>query len=483
VNKINKAFLFYPPGDLYQRGEDRSQGNVSNSSATSMRAPNDMGYVSAQLKRRNIEIFFKDYPSEKKSYEDLESDYVDFLPDIVCISTTTSTVEKDLQIINRLKEKNNKPLFVIKGSLFFSAPIDLLKSLDLKNINYLIGGEIEFAFDHLVENINKNKNDLSEIPGIFYKVSGEWTSTKFGAWNKDIDNLPFPDRSVINNKLYVRPDTEEPQATIATSRGCPAACIYCLTPTISGKATRFRDPKKVLSELEDCYYNHGIKNFFFKSDTFTINSHWVLEVCNAIKNSGLKNKIEWVANSRVKPLEQETLYAMREAGCWLVAFGFESGSDETLKKIKKGADSKDNILAAEMTKKADLKLYGFYLIGLPWENENHLKVTRKHIFDTNPDFLELHIAVPYYGTELYDIAKEEGILDVPIVGQNYFEEATTGTKFLSSDYLIKFRKKTLIDYHMRINFISNKIGEAIINPKKLKNYIKYGYRLLRNNIV
>lgn len=484
MNKINKVFLFYPPGDLYQRGEDRSQGNVSNSSATSMRAPNDMGYVSAQLKLRNIQVFFKDYPSENKSYSDLEHDFLHILPDVVCISTTTSTIEKDIKILNRLKEKNNKALFIIKGALFFSAPLDLLKSLDLKNINYLIGGEIEFALDHLLMNINNNKNDLSDVPGIFYRDNNdEWSSTKFGVWNKDIDSLPFPDRSIINNNLYVRPDTREPQATIATSRGCPAACIYCLTPTISGKTTRFRDPKKVLSELENCFYNHGIKNFFFKSDTFTINHQWVIELCNEINKSGLKNKIEWVANSRVRPLKQETLCAMREAGCWLVAFGFESGSDETLKKIKKGANSKDNLIAAEMTKKAGLKLYGFYLIGLPWEDDCHLKITRQHIFDTNPDFLELHIAVPYYGTELYDIAKKEGLLNVPVIGQNYFEEAAMGTKFLSSDYLVNFRKKTLIDFHIRPKFIYNKLVEAIKTPKKFKNYFEYGARLLKNNII
>jgi radical SAM superfamily enzyme YgiQ (UPF0313 family) len=96
---------------------------------------------------------------------------------------------------------------------------------------------------------------------------------------------------------------------------------------------------------------------------------------------------------------------MKEAGCWLVAFGFESGSDETLKKIKKGANVENNLIAAEYTKNADLKLYGFYLIGLPWENFTHLNMTKKHIFDTKPDFLELHIAVPYYGTELYEIGK------------------------------------------------------------------------------
>ena len=150
MSKIKKVFLFYPPGVLYQRGEDRSQGNITNSTATSMRAPNDMAYISAQLKKKNIEVFFIDYASENKTYKDLEIDFLKFNPDLACISTTTSTIKFDIKIINDLKKISEKTKFVIKGSLFFSAPLDLLTTLDLGKIDYLVGGEIEFALSPLI---------------------------------------------------------------------------------------------------------------------------------------------------------------------------------------------------------------------------------------------------------------------------------------------------------------------------------------------
>ena len=87
--KIKKVFLLYPPGPQYQRGEDRSQGNVENSTATSMRAPNDMGYVSSQLNQKNIENIFTDYASEDKTPDDLFNDFVNFSPEVVITSTTT----------------------------------------------------------------------------------------------------------------------------------------------------------------------------------------------------------------------------------------------------------------------------------------------------------------------------------------------------------------------------------------------------------
>ena len=171
---------------------------------------------------------------------------------------------------------------------------------------------------------------------------------------------------------------------------------------------------------------------------------------------------------------------MKESGCWLIAFGFETGSEETMKKIKKGASIEDNLKAAKLVKEVGLKLYGFFLIGLPWENHEHLEQTKKHIFKINADFIELHLAVPYYGTELYDIAKKEGILKVPVVGQNYFEESTIGTKYLTSDYLIKYRRKLLLKYHMRSKYIFDRGIEMIKDPRKISGYFQNGKRLIKN---
>ena len=480
MKSIKKIYLLYPPGPIYQRGEDRSQGNVDYSTATSMRAPNDMSYISAQIKKENLEVLFKDYASEKLDLNVMKNDFKNYNPDVVLISTTNSTVDHDIEILNNFKKINPNIICILKGSIFFKAPLDLTKILNLKLIDFLIGGEIEFSFIKIINEINNGTNNFDSINGIYFKKENIWQSTNFENWDQEIDELTFPDRSIIKNSLYVRPDTGEPQATISTSRGCPASCIYCLTPTISGKQVRFRSSESILKEMLDCYNNHGIKNFFFKSDTFTIDKNWVKDLCNKINNSELKNKIEWVANSRVRPLEYETLKIMKDAGCWLIAFGFESGSSETLKKIKKGATIEDNLKAAELTRKAGLKLYGFYLIGLPWENKDHLEMTEKHIFDTNPDFLELHIAVPYYGTELYSLSKKEGLIKTPIIGQNYFEEASTGTKYLSSQNLINFRRKVIAKYHLRPKYILSKIKDAKFNYNIIKNYTKYGARLIHN---
>jgi len=479
---IRRVFLCYPPGALYQRGEDRSQGNISDSSATVMRAPNDMGYAAAILSQNKFDVIFRDFQTEGLLETDLINEFLQYKPDVIILSVTNSTIKEDLTVVSKLKKINQDLVVVLKGALFFDAPPEEISSLDLNNINYLIGGEIEFSIGPLLEAHYHNLS-MAQVPGILFRDNdNKWIKNIFGIWDSDIDALPFPDRSLINNKLYIRPDTGNPQATIVTSRGCPAACIYCLTPTISGKKVRFRSPQNILDELRDCYHNYDIKDFFFRSDTFTIDSKWVKQVCEKINQSELKGKIEWVANSRVKPLADDTLKIMKNAGCWLVAFGFESGSSDSLKKMKKGANVQDNIRAAKLAKEAGLKLYGFFLIGLPWESKDHLDETYNHIFEIDADFIEVHVSVPYFGTELYDVTKESGLLNGSIIGTDYFHASTSGTKFVSSNDLLKFRKNLLLKYHLRPIYVLRKLKEAILNPGKLMNYFRFGSRLILNNL-
>lgn len=480
--ETKKIMLIYPPGKLYQRGEERCQSNIESSTATVMRAANDLGYAAAVLKQKGFEVFLKDYQSENLSFEEFLKDTDKFRPDVIFLSTTNATIFSDIELINLLKKNKPDLVTILKGALFFNPEDEMLKQLDLVNIDYLIGGESEFVIGDLVYSHFFDKNSIPNTRGILYKSGDKWVKTDFSDWEQDLDKFPFPDRELMNNSLYLRPDTGEMQATITTSRGCPSSCIFCLTPVISGRKVRFRSPQNILEELKECYFKHNIKNFFFKSDTFTINKDWTIELCKLIMASELNGKIKWSANSRVNPIDQETLLYMKKAGCWLIAFGFESGSTETLEKIKKGATIEQAKLAVKYAKKAGLKIFGFYLIGFPWENIEHLKDTKKLMFELDTEFVELHIALPFLGTPLHEIARKDELIDQQVLGKDYFNAPTLGTKFLNIKELEDFRKKTLLEYHIRPSYIFKKLKDALGNPKVLVNYYTFGIRLIKNLI-
>lgn len=479
---MNKVMLIYPPGKAYQRSEDRAQCNIDDSAAASVHACNDIGYAAAILRNSGYEVLLRDYQTEKATCDEVESDVKNFLPDIIVISITNATILSDIDFANRIYEYH-KCEFILKGAIFFDIADGLLKTLDLHNIKYLIGGEMDTVIGKLVDNILKGKGELRDIPGIVYKEGNSFIKTAFNVWETELDDIPFPARDLMKNELYVRPDTGEPMATIQVSRGCPAGCIYCLTPVISGKPVRKRSVENVFAEITECYYKYGIKNFFFKADTFTIDPKWAEDLCDRIIQSDLYKKIEFTVNSRVKPLDSVLLRKLKEAGCFTIAVGFESGDDKTLKLIKKGTTVEDNLRAAKMIKEAGIPLFGFFMIGFPWEDKNDIIKTLKFIFKIDPDFIEIHIAMPFFGTELYSICEKSGTIKSEAWGNDHFSPNTTGTTSVPIDEIIKLRKKYLLKFYLRPVYILKKVYGCLSNPTIFKNYVTYGMRLLKNNLL
>ncbi len=475
-----KVLLFYPPGALFQRGEDRCQQNIDDGSAQAMRACNDLGYAAAVLLQSGYQVKLQDYQTQGDTFEMLEKDMDEFDPDMIMMSITNTTIFDDIKVINRLCEKHH-PIVVLKGALFFAPEQAMLDMIDFTNVDYLIGGEIDFCIGKIADYCFKGIGKPEEINNILYKdAEGKMIPTRFHVWDDDLDAQPFPARQLMNNSLYIRPDTKETMATIQTARGCPSQCVFCLTPEISGKRVRFRSPQNVLEEMIECYEQFGIRNFFFKADTFTINPEWVKEMCELIIQSKLYGKIQFTANSRVRPLKKETLELMKKAGCFLVAFGFESGSDEMLQKMRKGATVEENRQAAHWCKEVGLPFWGYFVIGFPWETKEDILLTKKLVLETDPDFIEVTIALPFYGTPMYETCKKEGLLAKSVLGSDFFHSSTKGTMHLTIDEVMKLRKDILLSFYLRPQYILRKMKECITQPSVFVQYVKYGLKLVVN---
>lgn len=476
---MKKIFTLYPPGKTYQRCEDRCQINIDFSVSNSIRACNDLGFVAAILKEK-YEIFLKDYPAEHLTYSDFVSDFGSFLPDVVIISITNGSIFSDIEFVKNIKRMKNDTVIILKGALFFNPQKCLFDELDLCDVDYLIGGEIEFIIEKLLFAHFNDKLQLRDIQGIAYKNNDGWIVNEVLKFDDNLDSLPFPDRYMMKNSLYLNPMTDKPMATVVTSKGCPSDCIYCLSPKISGKKVRFRSPQNVFAEISDCVENHQIYDFFFKSDTFTINKKWVTELCDLIINSSLKDKILWVANSRADTLDEELLIKMKNAGCAMIALGLESGSEESLLKMKKRTTIQQNKEVVAMIKKVGLQIFGFYLIGFPWETKKHLEETKKLMFCLDTDFVELSIVVPFKGSELYSMVFDKEKTGKNVLGKDSFKNTVDGTNYLTQRELADFRKNTILAYHLRFQYIIKKLFNKKLTLKLLKNYFIYGIRMLKN---
>ncbi|MFH0703323.1 MAG: B12-binding domain-containing radical SAM protein [bacterium] len=475
-----KIFLFNPPVGFFQRGEDRCQVNIDGSTSTALRACNDLGYMAAIAKKSGYAPKIKDYPAEKLKWKDYIRDFKEFMPDIAVMSITTATIEKDMEAFELAKSLNPEVITIAKGAHFSGCSCEELNKDIYKVMDYAISGEAEFIItDLIVSEALPYPPCINQIKGIFYwnEDKSRILKTLQPEFIENLDSLPFPARDLMNNKLYKRPDTGKPLATISVSRGCAFSCIYCLTPVVSGKKTRKRSAKNIVDEIQECVKKYNIKNFFFKADTFTIDKKWVTEVCEEIL--ARKLKIEWVANSRVKPLELETLKLMKKAGCWLIAVGIESGSQESLEKMKKGITKEEAKQAVKWIKQAGLKTFGYYLIGFPWETKKHIEETVKFAKELDCDYIEIHIAVPFEGTELYERVKNTELLKKTVTGHDAFINPVIKTEHLTTKELLELKNKAIKEICLNPKYIIKTLGN-IRSINEFVNYTKFGIRMTKN---
>lgn len=477
--KLEKALLFNPPVGLYQRGEDRCQADIEGSSATSLRPPNDLGYIASMLRQIGVEPHIVDYPAERKQWSHFEDDVKTILPDCLVMSITTPTIIQDMQAFSIAKTMNQEICTIAKGAHFSTCDKEELKDAVYSVMDVAIVGEAETIINNLID-AKRNGLDLSKVRGVLYKDRfNHIVQTEMEPFRTELDKIPFPARDLIKNHLYTRPDTGEPQATIQTSRGCPSQCIFCLSPLISGMRLRERSVENIIMELEECVNKYHIRNFFFRADTFTMNKKSVIELCKKIIEKKLN--IEWVANSRVNTIDEERLVWMKKAGCWLLAFGIESGNDEIQVKIKKGTTQEQAREAVKLCRKFGIKTFGFYLIGFPWETRDMIMDTVNLAKELRCDFSEIHLAVPYEGTEFYKIAQDYGIIEESVTGHNYFSNPAIGTLYVSKEELVEIRKKALRSLYLSPRYIANTLVN-IRSFEEVKNYARYGVRLVKNLI-
>ncbi|MDI6860633.1 MAG: radical SAM protein [Caldisericia bacterium] len=472
---IKKVLLMNPPIGKFQRGEERCQADIEGGSAISIRPPNNLLYLASILRLYKKEVIVRDYPVEKdKSFE---KDLKEFNPQMIIMSITTGTIEKDLEIFKLVKEYDKNIITIAEGAHFITAPLSSFNKEIYKYLDFAFYGESEYVLKNFLE-VYEGSKDLEKVKGLIYKKNGFWIKNENPPFIEDLDSLPFPARDLIRNELYKNPDTDKPIATIQASRGCPGNCIYCLAPIVSGKIVRKRSPKNIVDEIEECVKKYKIDNFFLRADTFTIDKDWVIEISKEIIKRNLK--VKWVANSRTKPIDKEMLLWMRKSGCYLIAFGLESGSEKSLKLMKKGVSVEDNLNAVKLAKEIGFKIYSFFIIGFPWENEDDIMETINFSLKIPSDFVEFHIATPYYGTELYKMMKEENLLQNDIEGHNYFSNPIGGTKYLTREKVLSLRKKALLKFYLRPNYIFKTLIRQ--NPRTLKNYIYYGFKLVKNSL-
>jgi anaerobic magnesium-protoporphyrin IX monomethyl ester cyclase len=250
-----------------------------------------------------------------------------------------------------------------------------------------------------------NKVILGEIKGLAWRDGDEIVLNFPRPFIKDLNDLPIPKHELLPLQSYRMPMIKGPFTFIVTSRGCPAGCTYCIKHVSYQYTARLRSPELIMEELWQLK-GLGINNIHMYADLFTVNREQVVELCQRMIDENIN--IRWMCNSRVDYVDEEMLQLMGQAGCWLISWGIESGNEQILKHAHKGADPAKAQKALSWAKRAGIKNWGYFIIGLPGETEETIQQTIEFSKKLPLDIALFHVAAPYPGTPFFFEVVENG---------------------------------------------------------------------------
>ena len=413
-----------------------------------------------------------DAPSHHVSGEETINIAKDY--EFLVLFTSTPGFPGDIRLAHAIKNVNPKIKTAFVGPHVSVLPEKSLR--DCPEIDFVCRKEFDYAVVDYA-----NGKPLEEIAGVSFLKDGKVVHNPDAPQVQNLDALPHV-TEVYKRDLEVArynvPFLLHPYVSLYTTRGCPAQCTFCLWPqTLSGHPWRKRSTDDVAAEMAKAKQMWPeVKEFFFDDDTFNIQKARTIELCAKLKPLGLT----WSCTSRVTT-DYETLKAMKEAGCRLLIVGYESGDQQILKNIKKGATVER---ARQFTKdchKLGLVIHGDFIMGLPGETHQTINNTIAFAKELDVETIQVSVAHAYPGTELYDHAVKNGFIvgDNKMVDEGGHQLAHIQYPGLPADDILAAVHRFYDEYYFRPKAVFRILKKAVFDGSERKRLYKEAKTFLK----
>ncbi|MBW2028226.1 MAG: cobalamin-dependent protein [Deltaproteobacteria bacterium] len=359
-------------------------------------------YLAAYLRRSGFGVDVIDLVADRRSKEEV-ADFLDIhRPPIVGITCTTEGVNAALRMCQFVKEHSPQSFTILGGA---HPTFDYKAMLANAHVDFVIRYEGDIAMERFAgEVLAGEKPDFERINGLCWKNKAEIVVNEGQPFIQDLNQLPYPARDLIDLSVYSWP------GAILASRGCPFKCVFCSAGALSGGQYRYRSAENVFAEIEHMVRDLGVRDFLFVDDTFTANRKRATKICEMIIDSPLD--ITFSCESRVNVVDPDFLALLKEAGCRLIQYGIESGSDEILKRIRKGITIRQVTDAVKWTHEQGIHIKGSFIIGHLWDTKETISRTFDFMRELQEEYgVEAYPAlnIPFPGTEQYEKREELGL--------------------------------------------------------------------------
>jgi radical SAM superfamily enzyme YgiQ (UPF0313 family) len=301
-------------------------------------------------------------------------------------------------------------------TIFGGAHVSALKTKildDFPEVDFAVAGEGEETLAELLFSEGEFPA-VSSLPGLVFRDRGKGSS--FSGYRKkglDLDSLPFPDYEKLDGfpQAYTLPIFNYPtvpNTSCLSSRGCPYACSYC-DRSVFGSSYRFNSADYLYEHLKYLHEHFRIRHVNFYDDQFTFNRKRVEDFTRKMIERPLKMTFNCAV--RAEHIDFDLLKAMKQAGCWMISLGIETGDEALLARHRKNADLQMLAEKIYWIKKAGMRVKGLLMIGLPGETESSVQKSMNYVFSLPIDDINVSKFTPFPGTPLYEKARELGTFE------------------------------------------------------------------------
>jgi len=392
----------------------------------------------------------------------------------VVIHTSAPTLRGDAKLAEALKSQNRDVQVGLVGAQAAVLPEETLRASDA--IDWVGRKEFDFTCRDVAAGL-----PLEQIDGLSFRREGKTIHNPERALIQNFDDLP----SVMD--VYARDLTIEnyfigylkhPYVSHYTGRGCPAQCTFCLWPqTVGGHKYRARSPEAVAREMARAQTLFPqVKEFFFDDDTFTAYQPRAREIAKHLGKLGMM----WSCNARAN-VNFETLKTMRDNGLRLLLVGYESGNQQILDNIKKGIRLEEAREFTRNCKKLGITIHGTFILGLPGETPETIRKTVEFAKELDVFSIQVSLAAPYPGTELYRQAKENGWFagGADLVDEHGQQLAALEYDGLSREQIFLWVEKFYKGYYFRPRPIGRMLREMLSDWDIMKRRLREGAEFFR----
>ncbi|MDP2168545.1 MAG: radical SAM protein [Thermodesulfovibrionales bacterium] len=410
-------------------------------------------YVASSLIQAGHEVNFLN--GAFMSHEEIMAHVKSYKPEFAGIYSTTFGWKKALKTAKDIKDAD-KDIFICTGGPY---PIAMKDACLVDNIDAVVTGEGELTVVEMLERLQAGKG-LEGVQGVIYKDSGKAVVNPPRPLIADLDSIPFPKRELLgDSSLYIPPPAtyrRKPVAVMITSRGCNRQCIFCFQIDKERKSgVRYRSVGNVMEEIELCL-RQGYREIKFLDDTFAADYKRAMEIAHEIKARRLD--FTWFASACVNQVDKPLLRAFKDAGCWAVLFGAESGVQKNLNSIKKGTTIEQIKKAVQAAKDAGLKVSTPFMFGIPGETFEEGLQTIEFAIKLNPDMANFHAITPFPGSYLYDNLQKYGTMSEELTDFTY-QGAAFVPYSMTKEQIFELRRLAFKKFYSRPSFILKKMME------------------------